>query len=141
MEPRITLITLGVQDLERAARFYVDGLGWERSPLGGDTVAFLRTTGTVLVLWPRTDLAADAGVEPEGSGFRGFALAHNVRDAGEIDTILDRVRATGGTVVHEPIDRDWGGRSAYFADPEGALWEVAWNPHFPFNDDGSVRIP
>lgn len=141
MEPRVTMITLGVADLSRAERFYTTGLGWERSPIGGGEVVFLRTTGTILGLFPRADLAADAGIPAHGDGFPGFALAHNVREREDVERVLDLAVRAGGTLVNGPVDRDWGGRSGYFADPDGFLWEVAWNPHFPFAPDGSVRLP
>jgi catechol 2,3-dioxygenase-like lactoylglutathione lyase family enzyme len=130
MEPRISFVTLGVNDLERATRFYAEGLGLPRltSP---DTVSFFELGHTWLALYPRHLLAADAGVSGEGSGFPGFALAHNVRSAAEADRLLDQVEASGGRVVRPARETDWGGYAGYFADPDGFLWEVAWNPKFP----------
>jgi catechol 2,3-dioxygenase-like lactoylglutathione lyase family enzyme len=129
MEPRITLITLGVSDLERSIRFYRDGL---KLPMreGTQGVAFFETRGSWLALFPRTDLAHDAGVPPEGSGFRAFSLAHNVRSPGEVDRLLVEAVAVGATLVKSAQTAPWGGYSGYFADPDGFLWEVAWNPHF-----------
>ena len=130
MEPRLSFVTLGVADLERATRFYQAGLGLSRleSPPG---VAFFDLGRTRLALYPRQLLAADAGVSPDGLGFPGFALAHNVRSRAEADRLLEDVTRAGGRVVKPAQPADWGGYSGYFADPDGFLWEVAWNPKFP----------
>lgn len=130
MEPRISLITLGVADLDRAVRFYRDVLKLPQieTPPG---VAFFELGRTWLSLYPREDLAADAGISPEGSGFQGFALAHNVRSAEEVDALLAEVVAGGARLVKAGEAAHWGGYFGYFADPDGFLWEVAWNPHFP----------
>jgi catechol 2,3-dioxygenase-like lactoylglutathione lyase family enzyme len=130
MEPRISFVTLGVRDLERSTRFYEEGLGLPRleSP---PTVAFFELGKTWLALYPRHLLAEDAGVPAEGSGFSGIALAHNVRSAAEADRLLQEVAAAGGRIVKAAHVADWGGYSGYFADPDGYLWEVAWNPKFP----------
>ena len=129
MEPRISLITLGVADLDRAVRFYRDGLGL---PLreGFEGVAFFTTKGTWLALYPWDELAADATVPAEGSGFRGFTLAHNVRSKEEVDALLAHVQTVGATLVKPAQEAEWGGYTGYFADPDGYLWEVAWNPFF-----------
>lgn len=130
MEPRISFITLGVRDLEAATRFYRDVLKLPQLP-SPPTVSFFEMGKTWLALWGREDLAADAGVSSEGSGFPGFALAHNVRSAEEVDALLAEVAAGGGTIVKPGQVAFWGGYTGYFADPEGFLWEVAWNPKFP----------
>ena len=141
MKPSISLITLGVRNLERAVAFYQDGLGW---PLSGASVegevAFFRTGGTVLALWSREALAEDASVDAEGSGFSGFALAHNVAHKEEVDSVLKEAVSAGATVTKEAQDVFFG-RNGYFADPEGYLWEVAWNPTFPMGEDGTIRLP
>lgn len=129
MEPRISLITLGVDDLEVATRFY-EGLGLPRLETP-PYVTFFEMGKTWLALWSRKALAADAEVSAEGTGFRGFALAHNVRSEEEVDALLRRVTELGGRVVREGHPTDWGGYSGYFADPDGFLWEVAFNPDFP----------
>jgi len=130
MEPRISFVTLGVSDLERSTRFYEAGLGLPRlkSP---PTVSFFELGKTWLALYPRHLLAADAGVPADGSGFRGFALAHNVRSAAEADRLMQDVAGAGGRIVKPPQPTEWGGYSGYFADPDSFLWEVAWNPRFP----------
>jgi uncharacterized protein len=130
MEPWISFVTLGVSDLAQSVRFYEEGLGLTRlkSPA---TVAFFELGRTWLALYPRHLLAADAGVPSEGSGFSGVALAHNVRSAAEVDRLLEEAAAGGGRIVKGGHTADWGGYSGYFADPDGFLWEVAWNPRFP----------
>ena len=130
MEPRISFITLGVTDLERATRFYADVLRLPqlKSP---PTVSFFEMGRTWLALYPRELLAADAGVSADGSGFPGFALAHNVRLPEGVDELLAAAAAGGGRIVKPGQPTDWGGYAGYFADPDGFLWEVAWNPEFP----------
>jgi uncharacterized protein len=142
MEPRISLITLGVQDLDRALQFYRDGLGWPVSSASveGD-VAFFRSRGAVLALYPRHLLAADAHLPPDGSGFGGIALAQNVGDRAEVDAILARAEAAGGSILKPAEQAEWGGYHGYFADPDGYLWEIAWNPGFPMRPDGSIILP
>jgi catechol 2,3-dioxygenase-like lactoylglutathione lyase family enzyme len=129
MEPRISLITLGVADLDRAVRFYRDGLGLPIRE-GFEGVAFFMTKGTWLALYPWDELAADATVPAEGSGFRGFTLAHNLRSKEEVDALLAHVQTVGAALVKPAQDAEWGGYTGYFADPDGYLWEVAWNPFF-----------
>ena len=130
MEPRVSLITLGVSDLERSRRFYVDGLGLPVRH-ADDSVVFLQMDALVLALWGREDLAADAGIPAAGEGFRGFSLAHNVRSKDEVDVVLRQAVEAGGTLVKAGVDAFWGGYTGYFADPDGFLWEVAWNPDMP----------
>jgi uncharacterized protein len=130
MEPRISFVTLGVTDLVRATRFYAEGLALPqlKSP---PTVSFFELGATWLALYPWEALAADAGVSASGSGFRGFALAHNVRSRAEADRLLEQVEMAGGVIVKPAGPTEWGGYAGYFADPDGFLWEVAWNPRFP----------
>ncbi len=130
MEPRISLITLGVSDLGRATRFYQECLGLPRIETP-PSVTFFELGKTWLALWARDSLAADAGLAPQGDGFRGFALAHNVRSADEVDALLARVADYGATVTKAGQATDWGGYSGYFTDPDGFLWEIAYNPAFP----------
>jgi catechol 2,3-dioxygenase-like lactoylglutathione lyase family enzyme len=128
MEPRISFVTLGVNDLARATRFYAEGLGFPqlKSP---PSVSFFELGKTWLALYPRDLLAADAGVSAAGSGFSGFALAHNVSSADAADRLLQEAAAAGGRIVKPAQRTDWG-YAGYFADPDGFLWEVAWNPRF-----------
>ena len=130
MEPRINIITLGVTDLSRSVEFYRDGLGLPLFDENTESIAFFQNRGTWLALYPRESLAADAGVATGGSGFSGVTLAHNVRTREEVDALLDVAVAAGATLVKPAQDTFWGGYSGYFADPEGYLWEIAWNPHF-----------
>ncbi|MCG8592688.1 MAG: VOC family protein [Proteobacteria bacterium] len=133
-DARISLIALGVSDLERSIRFYRDGLGLPLRDEGGENIAFFETAGTWLSLYPRTALAEDAQVPSEGSGFRGFTLAHNVRTREDVDAALALAVDAGGRLVKPAQDVFWGGYSGYFADPDDFLWEVAWNPYFPIED-------
>ena len=130
MEPRISLITLGVSDLERATRFYEQCLRLPRLTTP-PSVTFFELGKTWLALWPRESLAADAGLPSQGSGFRGFSLSHNVHSPAEVDALLVHVAKFGATVVKPAHPTDWGGYSGYFTDPDGFLWEVAHNPDFP----------
>jgi len=140
MEPRVSLITLGVADLARAKSFYTK-LGFSASSVGGAEVVFLQAGPMALCLFPRESLACDADVPAEGAGFRAIALAHNVREKDEVDAVIAEAAAAGARVVKPAHDATWGGRSGYFADPDGHLWEVAWNPHFPLSADGALTIP
>jgi catechol 2,3-dioxygenase-like lactoylglutathione lyase family enzyme len=131
MEPRLSFVTLGVADLERATRFYEEVLRLPRLPTPPE-VAFFELGKTWLALYPRHLLAADAGVPDDGgSGFPRFSLAHNVRSGEEVAALLAEVEAAGGRVLRPAHRADWGGVTGYFADPDGFLWEVAWNPGFP----------
>ena len=141
MEPRITLITLGVTDLERSVRFYRDGLGWPMSGASTDEVAFFHSGGAVLALWLRPLLAADANLNPEGQGFGGIALAQNTATREQVDQALAQAVAAGATLLRPGTETEWGGYNGYFADPDGFPWEVAWNPGFPLQPDGTIRLP
>lgn len=132
MEPRISLITLGVTDLERATRFYADVLKLPRVALPDDAgVSFFEMGTTWLSLFPRAELAKDAGMSDTGSGFAGFTLAHNLGSIEAVDALFAQLRAANVNIVKQPHHASWGGYSGYFADSEGFLWEVAWNPQFP----------
>jgi catechol 2,3-dioxygenase-like lactoylglutathione lyase family enzyme len=143
VEPRLSLVTLGVHDLTRSVAFYRDGLGWPKSELGGDEVAFFKTGGAIIALFPRTSFAADAGInveDVEHSGFSRFSLAHNVAEEEGVDLVLAEAAAAGATIVKEAQEIFFG-RHGFFADPDGFLWEVAWNPSFPMATDGSIELP
>lgn len=143
MEQRLSLVTLGVTDLARSRRFYEEGLGWRASGASTAEVVFFQLGGIALALWGREALAEDARLPDPGpgGGLGGVALAHNVRTRAEVAAVLARARTAGGRVLRPAEDTTWGGCSGYFADPDGHLWEVAWNPHFPLRDDGSLRLP
>ena len=130
MDSRISIITLGVTDLPRSVEFYRDGLGLTLFDENTESIAFFQNRGTWLSLYPRQSLADDVGVSVEGSGFSGVTLAHNVLTSEDVDELLDVAVAAGATLVKPAQDTFWGGYSGYFADPDGYLWEIAWNPHF-----------
>jgi catechol 2,3-dioxygenase-like lactoylglutathione lyase family enzyme len=139
MEPRISLVTLGVADLARARAFY-EALGWTTGAEPGDDVAFFQAGGAVLALWGREQLAEDSGVDHDSGGFGGITLAHNVRSPAEVDAVIAEARAAGGRIAREPGETFWGGYSALFHDLDGHPWEVAHNPHWTLRDDGSVEL-
>jgi len=139
MEQRLSLVTLGVADLERARRFYEDGLGWRRGNAHAEVV-FFQIGGAVLALWSRAALAADARLPATGSGFGGIALAYNTRSRDEVDRVLAEAEAAGGTILKPAEEASWGGYTGYFADLDGHPWEVAWNPDWTMLADGSVKL-
>jgi catechol 2,3-dioxygenase-like lactoylglutathione lyase family enzyme len=142
MEPRISLITLGVADLERSLRFYRDGLGLPTSWTIDKGVIFFRTSGTCLALYPFEKLAEDVspGMHGPRSRFTGITLAHNVREQSEVDRVMELAAAAGATIEKPAQATFWGGYSGYFSDLDGYLWEVA-SGAFPICDDGSLEIP
>ena len=127
MSPRISMITLGVRDLEVAINFYEQGLGFPRKKSSPD-IAFFTLNGTWLALYNRDALARDAGVDSSGTGFGGFTLSHNVSTEKEVDQIFSDAVAAGASPVKKPQPASWGGYSGYFKDLDGYLWEVAFNP-------------
>jgi catechol 2,3-dioxygenase-like lactoylglutathione lyase family enzyme len=137
MDQRLSLITLGVANVERSRKFY-EALGWEgRSP--DDDVVFFQAGGMIVALWDRAKLAEDSGVTDPG-GSSGFTLALNVRSPGEADALAEEVRAAGGTVTREPAETFWGGYSFAFTDPDGHPWEIAHNPFWTVTDDGRTLM-
>jgi catechol 2,3-dioxygenase-like lactoylglutathione lyase family enzyme len=140
MEQRLSVITLGVRDVARARRFYEEGLGWR---LGGgeDDVAFYQAGSLVFALFDWARLAEDAGLSDEGSGFRGVTLAHNTRTQGEVDSLLARAEAAGARITIAARKTFWGGYAGSFADPDGHLWEIAWNPFWEITAAGATRLP
>lgn len=140
MEPRINIVTLGVSDLRRSTSFYRDRLHFPITEGSNEEISFFRTGGVLLALFPNAELAADATVRPEGSGFKGFTLAHNVRTPAEVDSLLKEVEAAGARIVKPAQPTSWGGYGAYFADPDGFLWEVAYNPFSPLKPDGTLDM-
>jgi predicted lactoylglutathione lyase len=140
MEQRISIITLGVADLNRSRDFY-EQLGWRRSMADNEGIVFFQAGGMALALYPREELAKDANVLPEGQGFRGVTMAFNARSRAEVDLVLEEANAAGAKILKPAQEAFWGGYSGYFSDPDGLLWEVAWNPFFPIAEDGSIQIP
>lgn len=141
VEPRLSLVTLGVADLARARAFYETGLGWAASAASQGDVVFFALGGVALALFPRAALAADAGVAADGQGFAGTTLAHNARRREEVEAVLAQAVAAGGRLVKPAQEAEWGGFSGYFADPDGHLWEVCWNPFFPLDAAGALVLP
>ena len=141
MEPRISLITLGVTDLERSLRFYRDGLGFPTTRTAEQGIIFFQTNGVALALYPYEALARDAADEfaVPRSKFPGITLAHNVRSRQEVDQVLEQARQAGATIEKPAQTAEWGGYSGYFSDPDGYLWEVAWGA-FDFAEDGSLIV-
>jgi catechol 2,3-dioxygenase-like lactoylglutathione lyase family enzyme len=139
----VSLVTLGVSDLKRSVDFYREGSGWPKSNVGGDEVAFFKTGGVVIALFPRASFAIDAGVDiddVESGGFARFSLAHNVVEEGQVDSVLAEAAEAGATIVKEAQEVFFGSHG-FFADPGGFLWEVAWNPSFAMAADGSIELP
>jgi uncharacterized protein len=139
VQQRLSLITLGVADLARARSFY-EALGWNTGAAPDDDVVFFQVGGTIIALWNRENLAEDSVVDDNG-GWGGVTLAHNVRSRAEVDTVIDEARAAGATIARSGAETFWGGYSGVFFDPDGHPWEVAHNPHWTIEDDGSITLP
>lgn len=138
MEQRLSLLTLGISDLDRARNFY-EALGWKTGASPDDDVAFFQAGGMIVALWGRAKLAEDSAVT-EGSGWGGITLAYNTRSQKEVDEVIEEARAAGATIGREPAETFWGGYSAVFIDPDGYPWEVAHNPNWTIEEDGSVKL-
>ena len=139
MEQRLSLVTLGVADVERARAFY-EALGWTTNAEPGDDVVFFQAGCLVVALWSREELAADSGVT-DGGGWGGITPAHNVRSSAEVDTVLEEACRAGARIAREGAETFWGGYSGVFVDPDGHAWEIAHNPRWTIRDDGSVELP
>ncbi len=139
MEQRVSIVTLGVEDLARSRRFY-EALGWTGGQEVEETV-FFQAGGLAVVLWGREKLAADAGVTDDGGSFDGIVLAHNVRSAAEVDQVVRLAASAGADVTRSPADTFYGGYAGCFRDPDGHVWEVAFNPGFPLDDNGNLTVP
>lgn len=140
MKPRISMVVLAVNDLEKSIGFYRDGLGFPKMESPPE-VAFFNLNGTWLGLSGRDDLAKDATVSSKGSGYNCFNLAHNVTSEAEVDHVLNQALAAGATLVKPAQKASWGGYSGYFKDPDDHLWEIAYNPFFwigPQDENGAV---
>jgi uncharacterized protein len=139
MRQKLTLLTLGVADLARSEAFYT-GLGWQKSPHGTENLILFDLGGMLFSLYPREALAEDVGVSAEGHGFSGLTLAQNTRSKEETDTVLAEAERLGGTLVKPAQEVFWGGYSGYFRDPDGHLFEVAYNPFWPLDEEGAVVL-
>jgi hypothetical protein len=140
MVPRINVITLGVEDLKRSRIFY-ENLGFSPSSISNEHMAAFQAKNLVFCLYPHWLLAEDALVELKREGFRGITLAHNVTNKNDVQDVLEEASLAGAKIVKPAQDTFWGGHSGYFADPDGHLWEVAWNPHWLIGEDGMVHLP
>jgi len=141
MQPRVSIVTLGVENLDRAIGFY-RAMGLEPGMVVPGDVAFFQMGGLLLALWPRNKLAADVGVADDGPhAFAGVALAYNTRSDDEVGEVLANAEQAGGRIVKPAQKAFWGGWYGYFADTEGNLWEVAHNPDFPLDAEGNISLP
>jgi len=140
MQPRISLITLGVAEIARARAFY-EAMGFVASPASQGDVVFFQAGGMALALYPRDKLAEDAGIADSTPGFSGVTLAHNLGSEADVDALMADAAAHGAKIIKPAQRVFWGGYSGYFADPDGHLWEIAHNPYFPLTEDGSLVLP
>ena len=139
MDQRVSLITLGVADLKRARAFY-DALGWSTHDGPEEDVVFYQAGGMIVALWSREELAKDSGVEDSG-GWGGITLSYNVRSPAEVDAVIEEARAAGARIPRAGAPTFWGGYSGVFVDPDGHPWEVAHNPFWTLDDDGTIHRP
>lgn len=138
MEQRLSLITLGVGDLDLSRTFYRN-LGWKEGPGSQDDVVFFQVPGMIVALWDRKSLAKDSTVKDKG-GWGGVTLAINLRDRSQVDAVIEEARFAGATIGREPAETFWGGYSGVFIDPDGHPWEVAHNPDWTVTDSGETRL-
>jgi uncharacterized protein len=139
MEQRLSLVTLGVVDLQLSRTFYRN-LGWKENPQSSDDVAFFQAGGIVFALWDRKKLAEDSAVN-DGKSWGGVTLAYNTRSEAQVDTVIEEARFAGATIGREPAETFWGGYAGVFIDPDGHPWEVAFNPEWTIDEDGTVKLP
>lgn len=143
MDPRVSIISLGTDDLARARRFYEDGLGWKASVVGDDTIAFFQAGTMIVGLYDRTALAAEENLPPMAAPHQthgGITLAQNQSSKAEVDRVVRDAIAAGAVQHRTPADTFWGGYAGSFADPDGHIWEIAWNPHFTLDATG-IKLP
>ena len=133
MEQRLTFISLGVKDLNNSIDFYENKFGWKRSELSNKELILYQLNGIYLALYSRNELAKDASVDSVGSGFKGFSISYNARSEKEVDDLIQGLRDKGVKIIKEPQKVFWGGYSSYIADPDGNLWEIAFNPYWKNN--------
>jgi catechol 2,3-dioxygenase-like lactoylglutathione lyase family enzyme len=138
VEQRVSLVTLGVADVERSRAFY-ERLGWRTTAEPDADIVFFQVGGSIVGLWARDRLAEDSGVT-DGGGWGGVTLAHNVRSPAEVEAVLEDARAAGATILRPGAETFWGGYSGVFADPDGHPWEVAHNPYWLLREDGAVVL-
>ena len=140
MNQHLHLVTLGVRNFEISTKFYREILGWKPSSSSNEDITFFQAGGVVLSIFQREKLAEDAQVDSKGSGFAGITLAYNAQSEAEVEEIINDLRSKGVKILKEPQKVFWGGYSSYFADPDGNCWEVAYNPFFPFDEQGNLKL-
>ena len=138
MDQRISIVTLGTDDLPRAVAFW-EAMGWPRKAKAFEAIAMFQCGGIAFAIYPFDKLAQDCGMQDRGPGFGGFTLAHNVGSEAEVDALIERAVANGGTLQVKPHEAFWGGYTAYIADPDGNLWEIAYNPFMPLDRAGNIQ--
>ncbi|WP_142785289.1 VOC family protein [Changchengzhania lutea] len=138
MEQRLTIITLGVNDLTKSSKFYEETFGWKKMTSSNEYISFFQLNGMLLSLYPKEKLAEDATVESQGNGFKGFTLAFNTRTKEEVGELIQTLEGKGVKVVKKPKATDWGGYSGYVADVDDNLWEIAYNPFLALDDKGNT---
>jgi uncharacterized glyoxalase superfamily protein PhnB len=136
IEQRLTIITLGVSNIHNATAFYENVFGWKKTTASNGDITFFHLNGLELALFNTNELAKDAGVNPTGTGFRGFTLAYNTRSEKEVDSLFDALQAKGIKIIKYPHKTSWGGYSGYVADPDQNLWEIAYNPFLLLDENG-----
>lgn len=141
MRQKLNIITLGVANFERALRFYEDELGWKKSPASTGDIAFFPLGGMVLGIYPRKELAEDITIDDKGSGFSGITLAYNAKDENEVNHVLEKVVSLGAKLIKPAQKVFWGGYSGYFSDPDGHIFEVAFNPFWSIDEHDNLNIP
>lgn len=139
VQQRLTIITLGVFDLQKSTSFYENMFGWNKETYSNDHISFFKLNGILFSLYPTKELAKDVGVSSEGSGFKQFTLAHNVHSEKEVDQLIENLKIKGVNIVKEPQKADWGGYSSYVSDLDGYLWEIAYNPYLALEKDGTIK--
>ena len=140
MKPRLNIVTLGVKSLPESRSFYKNALGWEPAAGSDENIVFFNHGGIVLALYPLDKLAEDAEVPAERSGFSGVTLAINQDSKEAVTAVFEQAVKNGAKVLVEPRDTFWGGYDAYFADPDGHSWEIAWAPFWEFDEQGSLKL-
>lgn len=140
MKPRLNIVTLGVKNLEASKKFYSEALSWQPAGPSDENIVFYNHLGIILALYPLDKLAEDANLPSERSGFSGVTLAINLDSINAVDELFAKVKAAGGKSLIEPRETFWGGYDAYFADPDGHPWEIAWAPFWEYDEQGSLKL-
>jgi len=138
MEQRLTMVTLGVNDLKVSSQFYEEKFGWKKMKSSNEFIVFFQLNGILLSLYPKEKLAEDAGVSSKGNGFKAFTLAFNTRTKEDVDELIEKLEAEGVKIIKKPERTSWGGYSSYMSDPDENLWEIAFNPFLPLDENGNT---